>query len=177
MSISASEYEGLVAEVFQAYVLQGQGIVHRHRKYRGASGQQHDIDVSVEFMEQSPMRIKTIWFIECKWWSQKVGVQEVLVLDNRVKDVGAHKGIIVTNVGFQRGAKVFAESRGISLQIFDPGQNGRKVETVMHAYHPLLALLVGVGHLLLTNPALGLVIILLGLLGLAIYGIVSWIIS
>jgi hypothetical protein len=44
-----------------------------------------------------------------------VSIDDVLVLAKRLDDIGANKGIIVSTIGFQEGARKIAEASGISL--------------------------------------------------------------
>lgn len=86
-----------------------------HRKhYKGASGQDYEIDVSFEtFLANT--RVLTL--LECKCYSDKVGVDDVAEFAYKVRDIGAHKGIIVTTMGFESGAVTIAVREGLGLVI------------------------------------------------------------
>ncbi len=89
--------------------------VFHNRAYRGQSGHAHEIDVSAELVVGG---CRLTILIECKQYRQRVATDDVLNFVGRVRDIGAHKGIIVTTVGFQEGAKKIAEAAGIAL-VFD----------------------------------------------------------
>ncbi|WP_431605167.1 restriction endonuclease [Acinetobacter johnsonii] len=42
--------------------------------------------------------------IECKNWKTNIPKEKVLALRSIVEDIGAHRGFIVSNKGFQSGA-------------------------------------------------------------------------
>ncbi|MGH9822444.1 MAG: restriction endonuclease [Blastocatellia bacterium] len=96
--------------------------VRQRNKFTGRSGQVHEIDVSVEFTMSG---LTFITLIECKHWQRPVGIEEVMVLKQRLEDIGAQKGVLVSSRGFQKGAVVFAKSHGIALVLcsgrVDPG--------------------------------------------------------
>jgi len=58
--------------------------------------------------------------MEAKLQKRPVGRQDVQVLRDKVRSVGAHKGILASSAGFQRGALRYARAHGIGLaQIAD----------------------------------------------------------
>jgi hypothetical protein len=59
--------------------------------------------------------VKILIVIERKQYTRSVGIDDVMVLTSRLDDIGAHKGILVTTMGFQAGAVKMARSRGIAL--------------------------------------------------------------
>jgi Restriction endonuclease len=111
--MSAREYEELVADVYAQLARDDQARVYQDRRYRGKSGQEHQIDVAVELSALGGIQLLIL--IECKCWNQRVGLEEVLVLSGRLQDIGAHKGILVTKTGFQAGALRLARAKGIAL--------------------------------------------------------------
>ncbi len=76
----------------------------------------HDIDILVnsKFVGQ-----KIKWVIEAKYWNTKVSKLHVLALRQIVDDIGADKGFIISEKGFQKGAIEAATNSNISLQTFD----------------------------------------------------------
>lgn len=83
---------------------------------KGASNFSHQIDVAVE----SPNHIV---LVECKHWTKKIRVQEVLVLRGRQADiVGANPGcqveaLFATKVGATRDARLLAKYFGFDLGV------------------------------------------------------------
>ena len=72
----------------------------------------HKIDVFVRFLRHG---IECKWVIECKLWNNKVSKEKVLSLKTIVGDVGADRGLIVSEKGFQPGAYDAARNSNITL--------------------------------------------------------------
>jgi hypothetical protein len=72
----------------------------------------HDIDVWVVFER---FGLEHRWAIECKYWDTPIPKEKVLTLKSIVDDVGADKGILVAESGFQPGARDAASSTNILL--------------------------------------------------------------
>lgn len=60
----------------------------------------HDIDVLVC---SSHVGFDLIWIVECKHWGKRVSKLHVLALREIVADVGADRGILMAESGFQQG--------------------------------------------------------------------------
>jgi hypothetical protein len=87
--------------------------ISRNRKIIGvASGHKHQIDIVVEFKFS---KFKIVVLVECKKYGRKVGIDDVLEFAARIRDIGAHKGVIVSTSGFQEGALKIAHAHGIAL--------------------------------------------------------------
>lgn len=61
----------------------------------------HDIDVLVK---SHHVGFEITWLVECKHWKTRVSKLHVLALREIVADVGADRGIILSETGFQSGA-------------------------------------------------------------------------
>ncbi|QSZ55645.1 restriction endonuclease [Paenarthrobacter ureafaciens] len=72
----------------------------------------HDVDVLVTF-NHAGLRLK--WLVECKHWKRRVNKLHVLGLREIVSDVGADRGILLAEKGFQRGASEAAAKSNVSL--------------------------------------------------------------
>ena len=107
------DYEELVGDVIAQLEDKRMDLI-RNQKLKGKSGQSHQIDLVVDF-ERMGVVYRTL--VECKYWNKRVGVESVMVLAKRKEDLGAQKGILVTTVGFQRGAFRIAKAEGIALII------------------------------------------------------------
>jgi hypothetical protein len=61
-------------------------------------------------------------FADAKWrgGSKKVSVDKVRNLQQVKEGIDAHKAMMITNTGFTKGAKAFAENHGIALHIVRP---------------------------------------------------------
>lgn len=58
--------------------------------------------------------------IECKHYKNTVSIADILEFAQRIDDIGAHKGVLVSTVGFQKGAIRIADAYGIALVITEP---------------------------------------------------------
>jgi hypothetical protein len=76
----------------------------------------HDIDVLVKtkFMGRD-----LVWIVEAKKWNKKVNKLQVFGLRAILDDIGADKGFVISEKGFQKGAKEAAEKTNIELLTFD----------------------------------------------------------
>lgn len=61
----------------------------------------HCIDVLVK---SHHVGFDITWFVECKYWSSRVSKLHVLALRQIVADLGADRGILLSEAGFQSGA-------------------------------------------------------------------------
>ncbi len=72
----------------------------------------HEVDVFVSFYRSG---IECAWVVECKLWKTKVPKEKVMALKSIVDDVGADRGVIVSENGFQLGALDSARNSNITL--------------------------------------------------------------
>ena len=72
----------------------------------------HAVDVHATFLRAG---ILCTWIIECKLWKSRVTKEKVLALKAILEDVGADRGIIVSEAGFQTGAQDAARGTNITL--------------------------------------------------------------
>ncbi|WP_406636932.1 restriction endonuclease [Pseudarthrobacter quantipunctorum] len=72
----------------------------------------HDVDVLVTF-NHAGLSLK--WLVECKHWKRRVSKLHVLGLREIVSDVGADRGILLAEKGFQRGSSEAAVKSNVSL--------------------------------------------------------------
>ena len=61
----------------------------------------HDIDVLVKSQH---FGFEITWIVECKHWKTRVSKLHVLALREIVADIGADRGILLSETGFQSGA-------------------------------------------------------------------------
>ncbi|EEZ85196.1 hypothetical protein VME_49080 [Vibrio harveyi 1DA3] len=76
----------------------------------------HDIDVLVK---SKFLGSDITWVIEAKKWKTNVPKEKVLALQTIVHDIGADRGFIISEKGFQSGAIKAAENSNISLVNFE----------------------------------------------------------
>jgi hypothetical protein len=72
----------------------------------------HKIDVWVRFEHFS---LRHQWVIECKNWRKPVPKEKILALKSQIDDIGADRGILIAQSGFQSGAWRAAKSTNIDL--------------------------------------------------------------
>ena len=72
----------------------------------------HKIDVYVSFINHG---IISNWVIECKLWKRRITKEKVVAIKTIIEDVGADRGIIFSEKGFQSGAYDAARQSNITL--------------------------------------------------------------
>jgi len=91
--------------------------ISHNKKYLGKSGHNHQIDVSAELTIGN---INFLVLVECKYYSKSVSIKEVLEFSGRLNDIAANKGILISTIGFQKGAIKFAKANRIALiKVYD----------------------------------------------------------
>jgi restriction system protein len=96
MAKTWQEYQEEVAAFFRSLGLEAT-VNHSVQGVRT----RHDIDV---FVRSHHVGFDVIWIVECKHWSTPVTKLHVLALREIVTDVGADRGILLCETGFQSGA-------------------------------------------------------------------------
>ena len=116
IKMDPEQYEMVVKELIQSKLRedcpQANLTVIHNAKCHGKSGHEHQIDVLVELVIAG-VRLKIP--VECKRYSRNVGIDDIMEFASRIDDISAHKGILVSTIGFERGAVRFAASKGIAL--------------------------------------------------------------
>ncbi|MDA9555094.1 restriction endonuclease [Pelobium sp.] len=101
----------------------------------------HDIDI---FITSKFLGIEIKWIIEAKKWKTKVSKLHVLALRQIVDDIGADKGFIIADSGFQKGAIESTKNTNIYLltfqQLIEFSKNIIHKE-ILEGYHKRLNLL------------------------------------
>ncbi|MGD8174245.1 restriction endonuclease [Vibrio sp. TRT 21S02] len=114
------EYQQETARVFRS--LGCDAVVEK--KVEGVRGE-HDVDVFVTFKK---LGITTTWIVECKFWNSAIPKEKILALQSIVKDVGADRGIFVSNSGYQSGAIKQATKSNITLTSLEDFLEGAQEE-------------------------------------------------
>jgi len=55
------------------------------------------------------------WLVECKHWSRRVGKRDLQSFKTAIDDIGADHGYLLSEKGFQKGAREMASTLNISL--------------------------------------------------------------
>lgn len=112
VDISPEQFELQVREWLQraGNNLSGFSVTHLER-LKGDSGE-YEIDVVAEFSVFEQAIVKVL--IECKKYKSPVKRDVIMVLESKIRDSNAHKGMVFSTSGFQSGAIEYASRRGIA---------------------------------------------------------------
>lgn len=117
--ISPTEFEKLCLEILKGYA-EAENLSNfsiQHNVSIPADDGTYQIDVYAKFVA---MGVEFTVITECKRYSYPVLREKVAVLADKVKSLGAHKGIMISTCGFQSGAYEYAKKHGIALlQVID----------------------------------------------------------
>ncbi|WP_420635706.1 restriction endonuclease [Candidatus Palauibacter sp.] len=91
----------------------------RRERVKGAGGQ-YEIDGVLRIRRFGGAEI--VVFVECKRHGRRLGRDHVMAFEAKIRDCGAHKGILIASSGFQSGAIEFAQSRGIATATITDGR-------------------------------------------------------
>lgn len=72
----------------------------------------HDIDVTAR---TRVVGVDQLWLVECKLWKRRVPKEHVLTFRGVVEDVGADRGLVFSERGFQAGAISAAQNTNVTL--------------------------------------------------------------
>ena len=113
-NINATEFEIFCMETLKAYAQREklQNFVIKHDQKITSDDGIYQIDVIAEYVA---LGAKNIVLIECKKYKSSVKRDVVTNLHAKLLSIGAHKGIIISTAGFQRGAVQYAKKHGIAL--------------------------------------------------------------
>ena len=73
----------------------------------------HNVDVVVT---TEVLGMPLTWLVECKHWARRVPKEKVFALRQIVADVGADRGFLMTEAGYQRGALEAAVNTNVHLR-------------------------------------------------------------
>jgi hypothetical protein len=131
MTSNSDNYEQFTRQVMASLV----GVtVHHQRVYTGRVSQRDiKVDVSFNYMIAGA---DLLFLVECKCYGHSVPVDDVEEFHSKIDDIGAHKGIMVTTVGFQDGAVKTARGRGIALALLTTEQQPGELRYVVNSAGP-----------------------------------------
>ena len=136
MTTTSDDYEKFIQQVIASLV----GVtVHHQRVYTGRISQR-DIKIDVSF-DYDIAGANLLFLVECKCYGHSVPVDDVEEFHSKIDDIGAHKGIMVTTVGFQEGAVKTARGRGIALALLTTEQQPGELRYVVNSagsYKPMV---------------------------------------
>jgi hypothetical protein len=102
-----NDYQEETAEFFRSI-----GLVARTNVTMNGVRTSHDVDVVVR---SNHVGFDLLWLVECKHWKTPVSKLHVLALREIVSDVGADRGILLAENGFQSGAQEAAQLTNVQL--------------------------------------------------------------
>jgi restriction system protein len=111
-TISPSEFERRVEKWLRSTPQKLVGFRTAHLETQIGVGGEHAIDAVAEFEVLGGARITVL--VECKHQKAPVKREVIMVLQAKLQDTGAHKGIVFSTAGFQRGALQYARTHGIA---------------------------------------------------------------
>jgi len=107
----ATDYEKVTAKIYSLLSPESQ-VTHNDRIMGRDSSKERQIDVSIRSQIAGH---EVLVIVQCKDYKSKVNVDRVGEFQSVMRDVGAHRGILVTSVGYSDGAKNYAKKNGIDL--------------------------------------------------------------
>ena len=122
-SMTPTEFEEYCLKVLQGYA-ENEGLLNftiKHNVKFKASDGTYQIDILATYTALGA-EMKIIG--ECKQYKNHINREKVVLLADKVRTLGAQKGILLSTAGFQRGAIQYANEHGIALvQVFDTREN------------------------------------------------------
>lgn len=76
----------------------------------------HDLDVLVT---SKFLGVDIKWVVEAKHWKKRVPKEKILALRAIMDEIGADRGFIISEAGFQRGAREATEKTNVSLMTLE----------------------------------------------------------
>jgi restriction system protein len=133
-SMRSAEYEDFIYGVCRALGEAAGAAVHRDRIFRGRiSGREIKVEVS---FETQLLGARILGLVECKCYKSRVEVSDVEEFHSKIDDIGAHKGIMFTTVGYEAGAVKVAKGRGIALFTLRERQEPSEIRVETRAAGP-----------------------------------------
>lgn len=111
---SITDWRDLEERVLEIFLSLGYN-AKKNARIRGTKAT-HEVDVWA-FIEYGGLLYRVV--VECKFWNTNVNKAQIGNLLTIISDIGAEKGVIISKVGFQRGAKDLAKNSNIELYTFD----------------------------------------------------------
>jgi restriction system protein len=111
--ITPSEFELLVLSWLRRCSPTGDELIQsEHLGTIDGAGGEYKIDVLVRLKVFDGAVV--VILVECKHQARPVEREEAMVLEAKLRDVGAHKGMLFSTSGFQRGAIKYATAHGLA---------------------------------------------------------------
>jgi restriction system protein len=111
--ITPSEFEDLVLAWLRKCGPDNELIEAEHLGTMDGAGGEYKIDVLVRLNVFGGAVV--VILVECKHQGRPVERDEAMVLEAKLRDVGAHKGMLFSTSGFQKGAIQYATAHGLAM--------------------------------------------------------------
>lgn len=128
----SEDYEIFTKDVIQELMSAESVKVYHLKEYIGRISQRK-IKTDVSF-ETSVLGSTILVLVECKYYKKVIDVSEVEEFHSKLDDIGAHKGIVITTIGFKDGAIKTAKGRGIALAILNPELSNKCLQYITKSY-------------------------------------------
>jgi len=119
VDITPEEFERLVESWLAEASGDMESFVVTHREDLDGRSGTYEMDVVARFNVLDGAKIKVL--VECKRHKNSIKRDVVMILNQKIQEVGAHKGMIFATANFQSGAIEFAEQHGIALVTVEDG--------------------------------------------------------
>jgi len=126
--LKSREYEDFVRKICEELGAPSGVTIHRESSFTGRiSNRKIIMDVS---FEAQILGAYVLGLVECKCYKDRVEVSDVEEFYSKLDDIGAHKGIMFTTVGYEAGAIKVAEGRGIALFVLRGEQGPGEIRVI-----------------------------------------------
>ena len=118
-ALTPTEFEEYCCKILRGYAEEDKlpNFTIKHNVKLSSSDGIYQIDVYATYTAMGA-EMKVI--AECKQYKNRVNRDKVVLLADKVRSLGAQKGILLSTAGFQSGAIKYAKEDGIALiQVFD----------------------------------------------------------
>ncbi|RKH19144.1 restriction endonuclease [Corallococcus sp. CA047B] len=113
ISVAWEEYERQVNRVLQSARHKMDVRILGKSTLKTSADEEYEVDVYAEFELFGGAKIKVI--VECKHYNRRVERERVMSLHRKTQELGAHKAMLFSVSGFQKGAIEYARKHGIAL--------------------------------------------------------------
>ncbi len=119
VEVTPEEYERQVLAWLRQSAGNLESFQANHLQKLEGKGGEYEFDIVIKFSILGGACIVVL--VECKRYIRPVEREKILALHAKIQDVGAHKGMIFSTSGFQRGAIDYAAVHGIATITFIDG--------------------------------------------------------
>lgn len=121
----AIEYEKIAKRIYEM-LSPSSRVQHDARLPGKESGADRQVDVLIE-ETVAGHKIRVV--VDCKNWNSRISVPDVGSFASLVRDVGAHKGVMLSKKGYSKPSLPYARQLGIDLcQLHDAGSRNWKLD-------------------------------------------------